>query len=79
MLKSFTVLEKLEDNGLLKAEGMKDALGVVENLEGRRKGHVEAAEKTNIDFYKFHRSWIIFIHRQLKALLQIFPPCRAGS
>lgn len=40
---------KLEGDGLLGTGGVKDTLEVIEILEGRRKGCLEAAEKTNTD------------------------------
>lgn len=52
---------------------MKDALGVVENLEGRRKGRLETAEKTNMDFYSFHQI-LDCLFSQIKDLFQIFTP-----
>ena len=56
LFKSFSVLVgKLEDSGLLWVGGVKDTLWVVENLEGRRKGSLEVAEKTSMDFYNYYR------------------------
>lgn len=56
----------------MRAEGTQEALEVVENLEGRKKGNLEAAEKTNMDFYNFHQILIVFTHRRIKALFHIF-------
>lgn len=49
----------------MRAEGTQEALDVVENLEGRKKGNLEAAEKTNMDFYNFHQILIVFTHSQV--------------